>query len=547
MRPASEYDVVIVGSGFGGSVTACRLAEAGHRVLVLERGRRWRQDEYPRALFTQAPWIYDCDDPQDQNGWLDVRVWRHMTVVSAAGVGGGSLVYANVSEPPPEDTFDAGWPPEITYEGLRFHLDTVGEMLDVQKLPDNQLTHRFVLMRDAANAIGDGHRFEKFNLAVRFNEDWSYDLEDPFSPRNAKFETNRFGKRQGTCIHCGQCDIGCPVHAKNTLDVNYLALAESKGAEVRPLHLVRSLERFDGGYTLHVDRIDAEAREVTRERVTARRVVLAAGSIGSTELLLRCRGEHRTLPNISGFLGRNWSSNGDFMTLGFYNETGRPVEPTHGPTITASLNYFEGEKYGQERFHVEDGGFPPLMRSYLEKRLGPKAAKAKSWRAKILFADLRRHLNADEAARHIMPWFANGVDAANGRMYLGRSMSRPWRRRLRLSWDIKKSKELVDRVIDKHRELTLATGGKHYVFPGWRYMQYLITPHPLGGCNMGTSPANGVVDHRGRVFGYDGLYVIDGAILPEAIGINPSRTIAAIAERCAGLLVEEMEQERATP
>jgi cholesterol oxidase len=537
----AEYDVVVVGTGFGGSVTACRVAEAGHSVLVLERGRRWRQDQYPRALFTHEPWVYDTDCPQHRNGWIEFRSWRHMTVAAAAGVGGGSLVYANVSEPAPEDTFDIGWPPEITWEGLEPHYETVGRMLDVQTLPENQHTRRYELLHEAARAIGAGDRLKKVGLAVRFNEDWSYDLEDPFSPRHAKFETNRFGKRQGTCVHCGMCDIGCPVHAKNTLDVNYLALAETKGAEIRPLHIVRLLEPFDGGYRLHFDRIDPEDRLLTPGTVTGRRVVLAAGSIGSTEILLRCRDEYRTLRGLSPFLGRNWSANGDFLTLGIYTDSKRQISPTHGPTITASLLYLDGEKYGQERFHVEDGGFPPIIRTYLEKRLGPRAAKAKTWRAKLLLADLRRHISSEhDLARYVMPWFANGVDAANGRVYLGRSWLRPWRRRLRLSWEIRKSTELIEKIVAKHKELTEATGGKHWVPPTWRLLRYLITPHPLGGCNMGTSPENGVVDHGGRVFGFDRLYVIDGAIIPEAVGMNPSRTIAAVAERCAGLLLEEI-------
>jgi cholesterol oxidase len=540
MAPAHDYEVIVIGSGFGGAVTACRLAEAGRQVLVLERGRRWRQDQYPRAVFTDDLWTYDSRCPEERNGWLELHLWRHMSVVTAAGVGGGSLVYANVSEVPPKDTFDCGWPAEIKYDKLQPHYKTVGEMLNVQTIPDTQLTRRFELTREAAEKIGDGDRFVKLNVAVRFNKDWNYDLPDPFSTKHSKFEDNGFGHVQGTCIHCGMCDIGCPVHAKNTLDLNYLARAETKGAEIRPLHLIRSVEPFEGGYRLNFDRIDVDERRLVRGSVTGRRVVLAAGSLGSTELLLRCRDQYRTLPNLSPFLGQHWSSNGDFMTPAFYNDTGRLVSPTHGPTITCGIFYLDGVKSNQERYHIEDGGFPPLIRTYLEKRLGPKGLKANGWRTKLLLAGLSRRLGSNDETRHVMPWFANGVDAANGTMSLGRSWLPPWRKELKLRWEIRRSKDLIDKIVNRHKQLSEATGGEAWVPPTWRFFHSLITPHPLGGCNMGTTSADGVVDHRGKVFNYEGLYVFDGAVLPEAIGINPSRTIAAVTERNVGLLLEEM-------
>ena len=538
MSPNHDYEVIVVGSGFGGSITACRLAEAGKHVLVLERGRRWETDEYPRTIGDR--WLYDNDCPQRCNGWLEFLPFRHMVVVTGAGVGGGSLVYANVSEPPPPDTFDQGWPPEITYAELEPHFTKVGEMLNVQEIPDDQLTRRFELTREAANAIGAGNRFRKFHLAVRFNEDWNYHLEDPFNAKHAKFEDNGFGRRQGTCIHCGMCDMGCPVHAKNTLDLNYLAYAEDHGVEVRPLHLVRVIEPHDGGYRLHYDRIEPDERRLVRGTVTGRRLVLSAGSIGSTALLLRCRDEYRTLPNLPPALGERWSANGDFLTPAFYNHSGRLISPTHGPTITCGINYLDGEKYGQERYHIEDGGFPPLIRAYLERRLGAKAVKARSWRAKLLLAELRRYIDSDDEVRHVMPWFANGVDAADGKMYLGRELLRPWKRKLRMHWDVAKSKKLIDTIVAKQVQLSKATGGRAWVPPTWKYLHDLITPHPLGGCNMDAPGRPGVVDHRGKVLGHEHLYVFDGAILPEAIGINPSRTIAAVTERNVGLLLEEM-------
>lgn len=234
-----NFDTVIVGSGFGGAIMACRLAQKGAKVLVLERGRRWDVSEYPRS--PGDAWFYDVDEPEQHNGWIDLRVFPNMAVVQGAAVGGGSLIYANVSVEAPRHVFEQGWPPEISYAELKPHYDEVGRMLDVQELPDTQLTERFKLMRDAANAIGHGDRFRKVPIAVTFDEKWNYELDDPFSHEHSKEFTNRHGQKQGTCVHLGNCDIGCDVRAKNTLEMNYIPEAEKCGTEIRDLHVARRI------------------------------------------------------------------------------------------------------------------------------------------------------------------------------------------------------------------------------------------------------------------------------------------------------------------
>ena len=550
---ASSYDAIVVGSGFGGAVAACRLAEADQRVLVLERGRRWFPGAYPRDFRDR--WLFDSSSPQHMNGWLEFHIFRNMIVATGAAVGGGSLVYANVSEIPPPFTFEDGWPDEITFEGLNEHYAEVGRMLDVQTIPDNQLTRRYGLMVEAAAAIGGQREVEKMRLAVRFDPNWSYDL--PPDVRHTVgaatyVEDNGFGRRQGTCIHAGMCDVGCPTQAKNTLDLNYLARAENLGTEIRELHIVRALEEANGGYRVWYEHIKPRSRELVEGYVEARIVILAAGSLGSTNLLLRARDFHRTLPGLSKFLGRDWSANGNFLTPGMYNvddpadgRIKRRLSPTYGPTITSRINYLDG-RTGPERYTVEEGGIPPLLRGYLQERLPlHRAIKARNWRTKLVLTQLKRHLDSEDELTHVMPWFANGVDAADGRLYLGRRVLKPWQRRLRMRWDVRESAKLINRIIARHRELCEATGGRISVPLTWRRpFRDLITPHPLGGCNMGRDADEGVVDHAGRVFGYPGLYVLDGAIVPEAIGINPSRTIAALAERNIRILIDELDGQR---
>jgi cholesterol oxidase len=415
-----------------------------------------------------------------------------MSVAQGAAVGGGSLIYANISCEAPQAVFDAGWPKEITYAELKPHYDTVAKFMNVQQVPVNQWTNRMKLMKEAADKSGAGARFKQLELAVSFNPDWTYDQPDPFNIVNSKRFTNAQGVEQGTCIHLGNCDIGCDADAFDQLD---------KG-----------------------QRIPANQ--------TARIVIVAAGSLGSTELLLRCREIHGTLRNISPFLGRNWSSNGDFLTPAFYD--GRAVNPSHGPTITCAIDFLDRSDNGQS-FWIEDGGFPNLLVDFVNK---VDASPAKNEALKLLLDSFRHLLRGDTLFQNVMPWFAQGVDAANGTLSIHHSLltGEPC---LNLAWDIGKSKQAMDAIVAMHLKLAAVTGGHPVVPPTWSLLHSLVTPHPLGGCGMGDTPLNGVVNHAGEVFNYKNLYVIDGAIVPEALGVNPSRTIGALAERSAAIIRSE--------
>ena len=519
---SEEFDVVVIGSGFGGSVLACRMAQKGYGVLVLERGRRWQKEDYPSV--ENEDWIWDQDEPEKQNGWIDLRLFRKMAVAQGAGVGGGSLIYANIFVEAEDNAFDGGWPADIRRDELDGFYRTTGNMVGVSPLPDTQLTKRFELMRDAAQKAGHGKRFRKLPIAVNFDKNWNYKKDDRFNVKHSKITTNRYGKKQGTCIHCGNCDIGCPVLAKNTLDLNYLAVAEKHGAQIRPLHMVTRLEQTGASYQVHFDRLEDGRR--TPGAVKARMVFLAAGSLGSTELLLRCRDEYKTLPDISARLGHGWSSNGDFLTPDIYKQ--REISPTQGPTITCAIDFLDGKMGGHE-FFVEDGGFPDIFGNMLEEL--QRSALFKTFFG-IYGYRLGRKLRGRDPLQHVMPWFGQGVDAADGRLRLKPKLfSR--KKALSLDWNVKRSRGVIEALIGMHKTLSQATGGDVFVPPTWKWFKYLITPHPLGGCNMAGGPDKGVVDSFGRVFGHKNLYVVDGAIVPRALGLNPSRTIAALAERIA--------------
>ena len=526
------FDAIVIGSGFGGSVMALRLAEKGDKVLVLERGRRWLPDDYPRDPTATAEWLYDHERPEKKNGWVDLRVYKHIGVAAGAAVGGGSLIYASVAVEAPDFVFNQGWPGDINHDELVPHYQTVGKMLDLQQIPDHQMTKRSLLMKEAAEARGWGDRFGKVDLAVTFDPDYDpAKLDNYRDPKHSKQFTNVHGQKQGTCIHLGNCDIGCDVLAKNTLDLNYIPAAEAKGAEVRPLHVVQNIEPLSGGgYRVHFDRI-ADGRLIPGSE-TAARVVIAAGSVGSTELLLRCRDQHKSLTHLSDRLGVGWSMNGDFLTPAFYDKNVRNVDPTMGPTITSVIDFLDGKESDGERFWVQEGGLPPVLNDYL----GLALKRGASGRVGLLLEAMRRHLREDGPIDGVMPWFGQGIDRPNGRFTLRRKWWMPWKKRLHLDYDPDDAKGVVDGMIDKHKTLSHATGGLAIVPPTWKPGKWLITPHPLGGCRMGVDASVGVVDHRCQVFGYENLFVVDGAAVPTPIGRNPSRTIAAVAERAAALV-----------
>ena len=220
----------------------------------------------------------------------------------------------------------------------------------------------------------------------------------------------------------------------------------------------------------------------------------------------------------------------DFLTPAFYLH--HELQPSQGPTITSAINFLDRSQAG-ESFWIEDGGFPNTVANWLT------AAEAPDRRVAAFLQVIAAALRQYGPLTIVMPWFAQGVDHGGGRLYLRRRWGLPGGGELDPEWEVDKSRHVIEAIIAMHKRLSKATGGKAVVPPSWDLDSYLITPHPLGGCNMGTSRDGGVVDYRGEVFGYRNLFVMDGAIVPRALGINPSRTIAALAEHATGNLVAE--------
>lgn len=513
----ASYAALVIGSGFGGAVAACRLAQAGVDVAVVERGRRWVPGEFPRDLSRlDAGWLWTCGQ-----GLYDARPLGDILTVCAAGYGGGSLVYANVAARPPAPVFDDAWPVGYTRGALDPYYDLVAHMLDVRPTPSNPATGREPvktgLFREAAHRLGAGDGFFLPNVAVTFG--------DPERVRR-----NQFGREQAGCRFCGECDIGCNVGAKNTLDLTYLAEAENHGADVGVLTEAVSITRAPAsGYRVRLrEHPDADGARRERE-VTAGAVFVCAGALGSTELLLRCRDQHRTLPDLPAALGHGFSGNGDFLSFG--RGTTAQAAPSAGPTITTAT-VLRADGVGRVNwFLVEDGGYSRHLARLVAgldlARLPARAARAVGQRA-------RRTLTAGRALAydladdgHAVVLLAMGRDSAQGRIELvGR------RRRLRVRWDTPRNDPLYAAQRAASADAVRLLGGHPVDTPTWRLFRQPVTVHNLGGCRMSDDPARGVTGPDGQVHGHPGLYVLDGAALPGATGANPSMTIAAVAERC---------------
>jgi cholesterol oxidase len=509
----ANCDAVVIGSGFGGSVAACRLAQAGCSVTILERGRRYDNNPFPRNWNDPADgWLW-----QVRQGLFDLKHFSHMMVVQGAGFGGGSLIYANVHLRAPQEVFKQGWPAGYNRTMLDPYYDLVAYMLDINPITASKyraIPPKSTLMSRMARMMGRSAQFCFPNIAVDFSEP-------------EKSHLNKFGARQEGCRFCGECDIGCNFHAKNTLDFNYLKLAQDKTAEVETQCEVTRIEPAAGsGYRVRFldHRKDGQPGELQ-----AKYVFLCAGAVNSTELLLRCRDQYQSLPNLSPRLGSNYSGNGDFLAFSF--NTRESFMPSEGPTITTGIVYARKDGSADNWFILEEGGYPKEVGSLLQV-LNPKNG---------LFGDaeLLSRVGLDELLRRVAPqagphpaadhsavFLAMGRDRADGRVSL-----HPLTFALDVQWNLQSNMPLYDVEDAFVRALAEKMGGEAALNPFWRLLRIPVTVHNLGGCPLADSPALGVLNAYGEVFGYPRLFVLDGAAIPVAIGANPSHTIAAVAER----------------
>jgi cholesterol oxidase len=520
-----DYDVVVVGSGFGGSVAALRLTEKGYRVAVLEAGRRFDETTYPKTSwqvrsFFWAPKL-GCF------GLQRISLLRDVMILSGAGVGGGSLLYANTLYQPPDPFFDDRQWSHITdwRDELAPAYDQAKRMLGV--VPNPTLTPSDLEMRAIAEEMGVGDTFHPTPVGVFFGEP-GVEVDDPFF--------GGVGPSRRGCIECGECMTGCRHGAKNTLLKNYLYLAEAGGAVVRPLTTVTSVRPLSGGgFEVGMERTGSwvgrgHRRRRRRQSIQAEQVVFAAGTMGTQRLLHRLRDEGQ-LPNLSPRLGELTRTNSEAI-LGartFRSD----VDYTKGVAITSSFHPDADTHVEPVRYGKGSNAMGMLSTALAD---GDRTPRVLGW-----LAELRRHPVGVVRNLSLRNWSEQTIIALvmqtrdnsitcytrPGFFGLGRRLtSKQGHGEPNPAW--------IPAGHDVVRRLAQRIGG--WAAGGWNDVFNIpMTAHFLGGAVIGDSPDTGVIDPYHRVYGYPGLHVVDGAAVSANLGVNPSLTITAQAERAMSL------------
>jgi cholesterol oxidase len=539
-----DFEAVVVGSGFGGSVSAYRLAKAGLSVCLLERGRSYPPGSFPRSPKELGENFWDPDNRL--YGMFDIWDFRHLEALVSSCLGGGSIIYANVFIRKDHNWFvhvdGEQWP--VTREELEPHYDEVEAIIVPHSYPFEAVpysdTPKTRAMREAAAAGGLDWQLPK--LTITFGNDPAAPV--PGEPLDAP--PNLHHARRYGCRLIGECNIGCNFGSKNSLDFNYLSrFAEFTGSELRTLCEVKRFAPQRGGFT--VEYVQHPSGE--RQTISCRRLVLAAGSLGSTYLLLR---NASSFPQLSKRLGTQFSGNGDL--LGFLTRARKrghgTVEPrlldaAYGPVITSFIRYADEVDGGTGRGHyVEDGGYPQFASWIVETAALPnsfvRALRFAYHRlVDILTRSPHSNLSAEIAALvgdgsrsgATLPLLGIGREYPSGKMYL---RDEKW---LALDWNAKRSEGYYRSLSNSMRQIGSALDARYRDNALW-YFRRAVTVHPLGGCPMAITSDEGVVDAYGQVFGYPGLSVADGAVMPGTVGPNPSFTIAALANRFADRTIE---------
>jgi cholesterol oxidase len=551
-----RFDAVVVGSGFGGSIAAYRMADAGHSVCLLERGRPWPAGSFPRSPSEITHRLY-WDPSGGKFGIFDIWSFRKLEALVSSGLGGGSLIYANVLEPMPEDWFvdERGRPWPVTRPDLEPHYDEVARLLALESYPMTAEPYASVpkvrAFHDAAAANGWPVTLPK--LAVTFRP--APDAQPETGVDFDRGDGNRLGALRQTCVLCGECDIGCNSGAKNTLDYTVLsARPVLERVDVRTLCEVRAFapDRERGrGYVIRYvhhdldrdDRVPHDTRALEVHEVRADRLVLAAGSVGTSWLLLRNRA---AFPDLGPALGTRFCGNGDM--LGFVSQASRPgpggrpeprnLDPSYGPVITSYVR-----RPGQDGrgFYLEDAGYPEFLNWAWQVQPAPaligriarfayrRTMSRLTGRAQTQITGEVGMLLGEQYSARMMPLLAMGREVPNGRFYLDRGV-------LQLSWNMRESIPYFESVRHAMKEVAAALGGRLRDNPMW-WFRRSITTHPVGGCPMGDSIDSGVVDENLEAWQYPGLFIADGSAMPGPVGANPSFTIAAVVHRAADRMV----------
>lgn len=514
------YDFVIIGSGFGGSVSAMRLTEKGYSVLVLERGKRFRDQDFPKTNWNIWKWLWlpalRC------HGIFEMTFMNGLLALHGSGVGGGSLVYANVLLEPDERLFAApswkhlnDWKKE-----LQPHYATARRMLGVTANP--RLWQADEIVEQIAAELGHGDTFRPTEVGVFFGPEGE-EVPDPYF--------GGAGPARMGCIHCGGCMVGCRYNAKNTLVKNYLYFAEKNGAEIIPQARVSDIRPLttDDGARYEVIYRRSTALVARRSSVRARSVIVAAGTLGTLELLFRCREVTRSLPRLSPRLGERVRTNSENI-LGV-TARGREVDFSKGIAITSICSADEVTRLEPVRYSDGSSFIRLLAAPLVESSVGIVARVLES-----LGEILRRPLDfwlvkiAPGWARRTTILLVMQTEENLTRIRLGRSFFTFGRKGLVIQHEKKHIASQLTLASHVTRAFAKKVNGVAQTAFTDSLFNFPTTAHLMGGVPFGRDDQEGVIDLNFQVHNYPGLYVVDGSVVPANPGVNPSLTITALAE-----------------
>ena len=545
-RMQSHYTAIVIGSGYGGAIAASRLARAGQQVCVLERGKEFQPGEYPD---TEAEALCEMQAHTTEGhigprtGLYDFHLGPDINVFVGCGLGGTSLVNANVSlRAEPRIFDDPRWP-----QSLRADLTTLVEdgyrraedMLKPSPYP-NEFPTLPKLKAQEKSAAAMGQPFSRPPLNVTFTDG-----------------VNHVGVDQRACVLCGDCVSGCNHGSKNTVLMNYLPDAWNHGAEIYTQVAVRHLERRNNRWVVHYHLLNSgrEQFDAPTMFVTADLVILGAGTLGSTEILLRSQAMGLS---VSERVGRRFTGNGDVLGFGYNTDQvidgigfgARPPEGREpvGPCISGLID-LRLRPDVESGMVIEEGSIPGALAAFLPAALAAGAKLAEQsggvagnveQKARELASFVRGAYHG--AVRRSQTYLVMTHDDGEGRIVLD------GHDHVRIDWPGVGRQPIFQQVDQRLREATHALGGTYVPNPLWTELMThpLTSVHPLGGCVMAEDASRGVVNHKGQVFAgragtevYDSLYVCDGAVIPRPLGVNPLLTISALAERCLALLAND--------
>lgn len=525
------YDYVIIGSGFGGSVSAMRLTEKGYSVLVLEKGKRFEDTDFARSNWQY--WKYLWAPALRAHGILQISILKGVMVLHGAGVGGGSLGYANVLEVPTDETFATpAWNQNLTWgEALRPHYETAKKMLGVARNP--KIWKADLLLQEMAGERGMGCTFRATEVGSYFGEA-GVTVPDPYFGGE--------GPARAGCQHCGACMVGCRHNAKNTLPKNYLYFAEKRGAKVMAEVEVTDVKPLtvDGGQLTASHQPSTANYEVTyrdstklfrcTQTVHAKNVIFSAGVMGTMNLLLNLRDVKKSLPKLSAKLGTMVRTNSE----GLLGSVARKSDINYSEGVSISSIYNHDEITRIEPVRYPDGS--SLMRflaaPLIDRNVGVP-------RRILNFLGWALAHPIDFAKALILPGWAHNVTIllvmqhADNRMRfrIGRSLFTLFR--TGMVAEEEPGYEINAQVEGSHeitREFAKRTNGVPLGSIGENLLGLPTTAHILGGAPMGRNAEEGVIDGNFEIHNYRGLYIVDGSVMPANPGVNPSLTITALAE-----------------